>query len=81
MKSRILIFVMFICISVQGQNITPDQNKFDKMSWFSEAKLGIFIHWGIYSGPQIADVNVFLWPGNICCCFYFLLSDFPLILT
>ena len=55
MKSKILIFVMFICISVQGQNITPDQNKFDKMSWFSEAKLGIFIHWGIYSVKGISE--------------------------
>ena len=55
MKSRILIFVMFICISVHGQNITPEQNKFDKMSWFSEAKLGIFIHWGIYSVKGISE--------------------------
>lgn len=21
----------------------------DRMKWFTEAKLGIFIHWGIYS--------------------------------
>ena len=55
MKSRILIIVMFICISVHGQNITPEQNKFDKMSWFSEAKLGIFIHWGIYSVKGISE--------------------------
>ena len=27
---------------------TPEQ-KADRMEWFSQAKLGIFIHWGIYS--------------------------------
>jgi alpha-L-fucosidase len=32
-------------ISAQGQ--TADNSK--KMEWFKNAKLGIFIHWGIYS--------------------------------
>ena len=49
MKNKILICVMFICISVQGQNTVLNESEFDKMNWFSDAKLGIFIHWGIYS--------------------------------
>ena len=28
---------------------TSDESKAGRMEWFSEAKLGIFIHWGIYS--------------------------------
>lgn len=31
------------------------QSKDDKMQWFSDAKLGIFIHWGIYSVNGIAE--------------------------
>ena len=55
MKNKILICLIFICISVNGQNNSPDYNKFNKMSWFSEAKLGIFIHWGIYSVKGISE--------------------------
>lgn len=55
MKNKILICLIFICISAKGQNNSPDHNKFNKMSWFSEAKLGIFIHWGIYSVKGISE--------------------------
>ena len=55
MKNKILICVMFICISVQGQNTVLNENKFDKMNWFADAKLGIFIHWGIYSVKGISE--------------------------
>ena len=55
MKNKILICLIFICISANGQNNSPDHNKFNKMSWFSEAKLGIFIHWGIYSVKGISE--------------------------
>ena len=55
MKSKILICLMFLSISVQGQTNSLIDNQFDKMSWFSEAKLGIFIHWGIYSVKGISE--------------------------
>ena len=34
--------------SAKAQQIDPSQIR-DKMQWFQDAKLGIFIHWGIYS--------------------------------
>lgn len=48
MKSPLsIILAFFVIFNVSAQkNIDVDQ---DKMQWFSEAKLGIFIHWGIYS--------------------------------
>src|SRR5690606_1914941 len=34
---------------VQGQSqVNPDSIR-NKMQWFADAKLGIFIHWGIYA--------------------------------
>jgi alpha-L-fucosidase len=51
MKTRIAL--LFLLISV-GASISA-QNKIDpktieaKMQWFADAKLGIFIHWGIYA--------------------------------
>ncbi len=37
-----MLMVISSTLSIAGQNI-------NKMEWFSDAKLGIFIHWGIYS--------------------------------
>ena len=33
---------------------TPEQ-KAERMEWFSRAKLGIFIHWGIYSKGETSE--------------------------
>ena len=45
-----VFFLSFLLISaVQGQQKTnPDEIR-DKMQWYQNAKLGIFIHWGIYA--------------------------------
>ena len=43
----ILIFTLFFSISLYSQETAQDKEK--RMQWFSDAKLGIFIHWGIYS--------------------------------
>jgi len=47
MKSNylILFIILLFGIRVQGQEISKEQ----RMQWFEDAKLGIFIHWGIYS--------------------------------
>ncbi len=48
---RISIVALFIhlIISAQGQQkVNPDSIR-AKMQWYQDAKLGIFIHWGIYA--------------------------------
>ncbi|MGH1516681.1 alpha-L-fucosidase [Chryseobacterium sp. JK1] len=57
MKSNLMkaIFLGLI-ISVQNisaQNQSADNSK--KMEWFKNAKLGVFIHWGIYSVNGISE--------------------------
>jgi alpha-L-fucosidase len=53
-------FVLFLClllinVSVFSQaKINPDSIE-NKMQWFADAKLGIFIHWGIYSVDGIDE--------------------------
>jgi alpha-L-fucosidase len=53
-------FVLFLCsllinVSIFSQaKINPDSIK-NKMQWFADAKLGIFIHWGIYSVDGIDE--------------------------
>jgi len=39
------IFVLFKCAPAQE----PDEDEAERMQWFADAKLGIFIHWGIYA--------------------------------
>ena len=42
-----VMVVTFAPISAQSK-VNPDSIR-DKMQWFADAKLGIFIHWGIYA--------------------------------
>ena len=40
---------LLICISSYSQSKVSPDSIANKMQWFADAKLGIFIHWGIYS--------------------------------
>jgi alpha-L-fucosidase len=44
MKRVFVVLFILIGFAVQGQVLQQE-----KMQWFGDAKLGIFIHWGIYS--------------------------------
>lgn len=51
MKAR-LIYVMFFLSIFSGYNSLGQESaemKSERMQWFKDAKLGIFIHWGIYA--------------------------------
>lgn len=49
LSGSIVIFIFFCsAAAIAQQNISPDSIS-KKMQWFADAKLGIFIHWGIYS--------------------------------
>nr|WP_294870842.1 alpha-L-fucosidase [uncultured Pedobacter sp.] len=59
MKKRItpLLFVIMLCgkVSAQQPGAKDIDDKKQKMEWFANAKLGIFIHWGIYSVNGISE--------------------------
>ncbi len=48
----IIIGLFFPFLMVSGQLKNPND---EKMEWFQDAKLGIFIHWGIYSVNGISE--------------------------
>ncbi|MEN9522358.1 MAG: hypothetical protein RL065_735 [Bacteroidota bacterium] len=53
MKKSIFLLFLLCCTSIFAQQkIKPDA---EKMQWFADAKLGIFIHWGIYSVNGIEE--------------------------
>lgn len=56
MKNR-MITATFLTLLALSYNINaqtkPSEDK--KMEWFKDAKLGIFIHWGIYSVDGISE--------------------------
>ena len=56
MKQLFLVLTIFVCAHVAfSQKYTPDWNSLDKRplpSWYDEAKVGIFIHWGVFSVPS-----------------------------
>jgi hypothetical protein len=54
-----LVFVVVICCSFlpfTEQQYTPDWASIDSRplpEWYDESKIGIFIHWGVFSVPSI----------------------------
>lgn len=48
-----LIFLLPMLVKAQSK-ISPDSIR-NKMQWFADAKLGIFIHWGIYAVNGIGE--------------------------
>lgn len=50
----ILLMIYSVIYSVHGQTTERAVN-IPKMQWFSDAKLGIFIHWGIYSTGKTSE--------------------------
>lgn len=57
-KSILSLIAVFYCTSVLCQSSTEIDlinSNTKKMEWFKNAKLGIFIHWGIYSVNGISE--------------------------
>src|SRR5690606_41961978 len=50
-KISLLALLASACLKVSAQEVASAQ----KMDWFEDAKLGIFIHWGIYSVDGISE--------------------------
>lgn len=50
-KALVLLLMVFCLVKANAQSIDPSK----KMKWFADAKLGIFIHWGIYSVNGISE--------------------------
>jgi alpha-L-fucosidase len=57
---RIQLFLAFVVVAAatvavaggsQSRQTTPDSAKEARLSWFREAKYGLFIHWGLYAIP------------------------------
>jgi alpha-L-fucosidase len=49
--------LLFACAASAADRVEPSWDSIDKRPtppWFEDAKLGIFIHWGVYSVPSFA---------------------------
>ena len=55
MKKLLLPFFLIVFLSVKAQSEDESQKENQKMEWFKDAKLGIFIHWGLYSVDGIDE--------------------------
>ena len=60
-KTSLLLLLSFLFLKIsQSQTYEPKWESLDKRpipQWFSDAKFGIFIHWGLYSVPSWAPAN------------------------
>lgn len=55
MKKLIVLFLLFSSVATWSQNQDSVQVNDKKMQWFKNAKLGIFIHWGLYAVDGIDE--------------------------
>jgi len=46
---RIMFFLLLLTVPTVMPAQQSDAEKETRMHWFADAKLGIFIHWGIYA--------------------------------
>jgi len=59
---RLSVLIIFLCFysGLKAQTYKAEWESLDKRpvpGWFSDAKFGIFIHWGVYSVPAWAPAN------------------------
>lgn len=57
-RKKSILAVLFLALSSYNVFAQETKNKNEdvkKMEWFEDAKLGIFIHWGIYSVKGISE--------------------------
>lgn len=60
MKKIITIILFTTTLLTQAQNVKPTWESLNERpypEWFADAKLGIFIHWGLYSVPAYAGLE------------------------
>lgn len=52
-----VVLSVFLCTNGFAQTLKKEESaeKAAKMQWFSDAKLGIFIHWGIYADKGVSE--------------------------
>ncbi len=56
-----VIFIIVVCYALlpfTEQQYTPDWASIDSRplpTWYDEGKIGIFIHWGVFSVPSISS--------------------------
>ena len=55
MKSKFISLIFIISGLIVSNAQTKINSSEKKMEWFQDAKLGIFIHWGIYSVNGISE--------------------------
>jgi len=54
MKRLLVLLIVFLAAKLSAQTYQPSWESLDKRpipNWFTDAKFGIFIHWGVYSVP------------------------------
>ena len=61
MKRKLLYFIaLFLILKHSSAQVQPTWESINERGypqWFSDAKLGIFIHWGVYSVPAYASLE------------------------
>ncbi|KAF5277101.1 hypothetical protein FQA39_LY06339 [Lamprigera yunnana] len=79
MKNLFVSFYLFVLVS--AVRYEPTWESIDSRplpSWYDEAKIGIFIHWGVYSVPSFGGEWFWInWKSNISYYVNFMKNNYP----
>lgn len=59
-----LLFALFAVVHGENERYTPDWTSIDARplpKWYDEAKIGIFVHWGVFSVPSFGVYSEWFW--------------------
>ena len=52
---KLVAFALLLNLAASAQQKIDPASIREKMEWYSDAKLGIFIHWGIYAVDGVSE--------------------------
>jgi alpha-L-fucosidase len=59
LRATVFVAVIYCCfLPLTEQQYTPDWTSLDSRplpAWYDESKIGIFIHWGVFSVPSFSS--------------------------
>ena len=70
-KSLVILSLLCLTIPVLGKTYEPSWDSllnYDAPEWYEDAKLGFWVHWGVYSVPAFMGDHAGEWYGRWMYC-------------
>lgn len=80
MRDALCLILLFGISAVTAKKYTPSWDSLDTRplpKWFDEAKIGIFLHWGVFSVPASGEWFWNYWSNNNSAAAHYMKKYYP----